>query len=68
MIGDLPGGVSEMSWTRTLSTQWAHYVIPLPDGLHPSRIDAVQFVLGDGLNQGYGTVRLDEVRLGVDRV
>ena len=37
-----------------------------PAHVQPSGIDAVQFVLGDGLNQGLGTVRLDEVRLGVE--
>jgi hypothetical protein len=66
VIGDLPGGVSEMYWIRDLSTGWADYAVTLPDGLGLSRIDAVQFVLGDGFNQGSGTVRLDEVRLGID--
>ena len=66
VVGDLPGNVSEKAWVRTLSTGWANYVVTLPAGLRPSDIDAVQFVLGDGLNQGNGTVRLDEVRIGVD--
>lgn len=66
VIGDLPGDASEMFWVRTLSTEWTDCAVTLPDGLRTSQIDAVQFVLGDGLNQGHGTVCLDEVRLNVD--
>ena len=66
VLGTLPGSAPESSWIRPLSTAWADYSVALPAGVHPSKIDAVQFVLGDGLNQGNGTVYLDQVRLGVD--
>ena len=50
----------------TLDKTSRDFAIPLPAGLKPSDLHAVQFVLGDGLNPGNLTFRLDEVRVTSD--
>lgn len=67
----LPGGGYELLPTasRVVSleaTGWSEITLDLPAGLQPSDLQALQFVLGDGLDAGKGTFRLDELRIDTD--
>ena len=67
----LPGGGYQLLPTasRVISletTRWGEVTLDLPTGLKPSDLQAIQFVLGDGLDAGHGTFRLDELRIDTD--
>jgi autotransporter-associated beta strand protein len=52
------------SWTSTSPS--AYDYVSLPQGLKPSDLTAVQFVMGDGLPSGNKSFWVDEVRIDTD--